>query len=574
MLISKSREPGTSLRDIFGRRLDLSIDPTKNADAETTEMERSFRAFARQALQIVVPQEIIWNWHIDAVCDHLQAVTEGQIQNLIINVPPRCLKSSLASVCWTAWEWIRNPRLRYIFTAYDLNLSQRDNLACKDLIKSPWYQERWSPIYRIRPDIDAKKLFSNTSGGRRLATSVTSGNTGEGGDRIVVDDPHNVQKSESETKRQEVITWWTRTMSTRINSAKASKVIIGQRVHHKDLTGVTMQMMKDGGERYELLILPMEYEPKLMVEMASLLPDPPPSEADDEDEDDSYDPRGMVIGQRLDKLDRPTAIIPRQTVIGFKDPRETPGELLTSEQWSQKLVDQWRFTMGPYQYSAQFQQAPSPAEGGQFKERYWQRYSYMPLWHRGLRPQIIAVDSSYGTEDGDFTGVSVWGTVAGRLYVMDAKEWREETPILRRRLRDLYAKWQVPFLIEKKANGIPLIQDLRRGSEDGSLPSLPVIEFSPDGMDKEGRAFSVVSYVAGGLVYLPDDADWVDGWITQHSQFPKGTNDDLVDTSSMAITWLAKRTSAIRELFEQPVPAPYEMRALAPTAKSSGFYTR
>jgi predicted phage terminase large subunit-like protein len=128
----------------------------------------------------------------------------------------------------------------------------------------------------------------------------------------------------------------------------------------------------------------------------------------------------------------------------------------------------------------------------------------------------------------------------------------------------------VPFLVENKANGKALIQDLRRGGDDDRLPSLPVIEFRPDGLDKISRAYAVVNYVAGGMVYLPNDAPWVYDWIEQHKMFPKGVHDDLVDTTAMAITWLAKRTSDIRELVARG-PAPYGERTLG--TPSGGYWT-
>jgi len=554
--------------DIFGKNADQDWGVT---DESTLLMQESLRAFVREALSVFVPQSIHWGFHIDAVCDHLQAISEGQIQNLIINMPPRCLKSSIVAVCWLPWEWIKNPKLRYMFTSYDLNLSMRDSVYTRNILKSDWYLRRWGHIFRVTKDVDAKKLFENTQGGRRLATSVGSGNTGEGGERIVADDAHNVLKAESDTDRERVINWWKIVMSTRINRADAAKVIIGQRVHHNDLTGHVVESMGQGGERYERLILPMEYDPRLVIPAADLRPD---EWREYEVSDGEEDPPQLQM-MAVPREDRAGRVIPEATSLGFCDPRDGPGDLLIPDQWPQRSVDQWKFELGPYQYSAQFQQAPSPAEGGRFKEHWWRRYDLINLWHQGLRPEIIVVDSSYGTEDGDFTGVSAWGTMGGRLYVIDARLWREEIPDLRRNLRDLHARYRVPFLIENKANGMTLIQDLRRGFEEAKLPSLPVIEFTPDGMDKTQRAYSVINYVAGGIVYLPEGAPWVDEWILQHKQFPKGAHDDLVDTTAMAVTWLAKHTAEIRSLLLQPLPAPLIASSYQPgEVYHGGYYTR
>ena len=136
-------------------------------------MEGSLRLFALSALPLFGPSEIRWGWAHDAVVEHLEAVTNGEIRNLVIDLPPRCLKSSLVSVCWPCWEWLRRPDLRYLFSSYDLNLTIRDNNYAREVIKSGWYQKRWADRYQISSSADAKRLFENDRTGRRLATSVS-----------------------------------------------------------------------------------------------------------------------------------------------------------------------------------------------------------------------------------------------------------------------------------------------------------------------------------------------------------------------------------------------------------------
>lgn len=551
---------------------------------ETQRLEGSLRLFAQAALPIFVPNDIKWSWSHDALVEHLEAVSAGEIQNLIVNMPPRTLKSSIVSVAWQCWEWTQWPWLRYLFTSYDLDLTTRDNDYARRVIKSQWYQERWGDRFSILKSADAKRLYENDRNGRRLASSVNSRATGEGGDRLVVDDPHDARKSESETERKAVIDWWTQTMSSRVNTADAVKVITAQRTHHADVVGHAMAEMLAGGERYELLILPMEYDPRLYVEIADLTPDQEDPSTNEEAEEEFWDDdeaqeeeeaeeEPLTLADFEDDAEAPTTalLIPRVNGLGFSDPRTRPGELLIPEQWPQPFVAKQKRNLGPYKYSAQYQQSPTPAEGGQFKDEYWGSYNYNALFHQGLRAQMIFVDSAYGVEDGDPTGVSVWGVMGGRLFVLAAYELELELPDLLRRLRDIHAKWRVPFMIEKKANGISLIQALRRGGDEDTLPSLPVMDFLPDGMTKEARAYSVVPYVAGGLVYLPEGADWVDDWKRQHKQFPKGSHDDLVDTTAMAITWLAKHTNEIRDLINNPQRAPYgEYMAQAPQGGLSG----
>ena len=549
---------------------------------EALTMERSLKAFSLQALTLFVPGDIIWGWSHDAVVEHLEAVSAGQIRNLIIDLPPRCLKSSLVSVCWPCWEWIRRPSLRYMLASYDLDLTTRDNEYARQLIKSGWYAKRWGDRFRISSSTDAKRLFENDANGRRLATSVRSRATGEGGDRLICDDPHDARKVESDSDRKEVITWWRSIMSSRVNSMDTAKVITAQRTHHEDLVGHLWGEMLAGGEPYELLVLPMEYDPKLYMRMDDLVISEeddaiPWGDYGDDEDDDSPDegaasitppsePRALTLAdfgeeEEGDEEGTSQLLIPRPNGCGFSDPRRVPGELLIPEKWDAEFCQRQRRNLGPVGYAAQYQQVPTPSEGGQFKEHFWRRYNFGVLWHQGLRPAMIFVDSSYGVQDGDPTGVAVWGTLGGRLYVMAAAELELETPELRARLRDIHARWRVPFMIERKANGIALIQDLRRGSDDETLPSLPVMEFSPDGMSKEARAFSTVPYVAGGLVYLPEGADWTDHFIRQHKEFPKGRHDDLVDTTAMAICWLALAADDVGELLNRPHAAPYGARS-------------
>jgi predicted phage terminase large subunit-like protein len=627
----------------FMETICVGVDPDRDQSEETLALQGSFRAFLKASLPYIVPvDEIKWGFHLDAMADHLEAVSRGQIRNLIMVLPPRTLKSS--TLCsWSAWEWIRDPRIRRLCTSYDYRLAERDNGVVRDLVKHPWFAERWGQRVALRKDSDAKGLFETTAGGRRLVTSIGARGTGEGGSRVECDDPHNALKAENETDRLRAVNWWMGTMSSRVNDQTSAKILTGQRVHQRDLIGsVIAQMVEASGEHYERLILPMEYDPKLVVPLADLRPrgqvgttgsghliatqqdafrhdapalptgtaqvvvptngsyaiddgtlgghrtaegrpfiayqvEPVEGASDDEDDtDEPYDPIGFEGARiaRLDPDERPSALIPLETSIGFRDPRQTTGELLCPNQWPESEIRVRKIQLGPYRYSSQYQGAPTPSEGGQFKDKYWGRYEYTHLWHRGLRPKAIVVDSAYGEEDGDPTGCAVWGDLGGHLYCMYAVEFNLETPDLRQALRDLHAKWKVPFLIEAKANGKALSQDLRRGSDDGRLPALPVVPFNPDGLTKEARAYTVVPYIAGGLVHLPVDAPWVADFIAQHSAFPKGAHDDLVDTTAMAIIWLKLHTSEVRDLFGRPLPAPFGqgMRVAVNPSSKNGYW--
>jgi hypothetical protein len=295
---------------------------------------RRLREFVRQAWPIVEPSTpFVPGWHIDAIIEHLEAVSRGQIRNLLINVPPRHMKSLLVSVFWPAWEWIRWPERRWLYSSYAASLSIRDSVNCRRLIESPWYQRRWGRVFSLTSDQNTKGRFDNNRTGYRLTASVGGAVTGEGGDRIVCDDAHNVQEAESDSIRKSTVDWFDIVMSTRVNDPRtAAKVVVMQRCHQQDLSG---HLLEQGG--WEHLCLPAEYEGP-----------------------------------------------PCTTVIGWTDPRTEPGELLWPERFGRPEIDDLKRSLGSYAAAGQLQQRPSPAGGGVFKVSV--RESPWPDDNSGLDP--------------------------------------------------------------------------------------------------------------------------------------------------------------------------------------------
>ncbi len=286
---------------------------------------RSFREFVEQAWHVLEPSTaFVPGMHVDAICDHLQAVTEGRIRDLIINVPPGHAKSLLTAVFWPAWVWIDKPQTRWVFSAYRADLAMRDSVKCRTLIESEWYQSRWGDRFGLRDDENQKQRWANDRTGYRVIASVGAG-TGERGDVVVIDDPTSVDQAESDTERKTANEWWTGTMSTRLNDLRTGhRVVIMQRLHEDDLTGNLE------GRGYELLMLPQEFEPD----------------------------RACV------------------TSIGWRDPRTEPGELLWPVKNGAAEIARMKVDLGSYRYAGQYQQRPSPAGGGIFK-RFWWRYWWL-----------------------------------------------------------------------------------------------------------------------------------------------------------------------------------------------------
>jgi hypothetical protein len=267
-----------------------------------------------QAWPILEPAtEFVPGFHIDAICDHLQAVTQGHIANLIINVPPGHAKSLLIAVFWPAWTWIDHPQSRWLFSSYREPLAIRDSVKCRRLIESDWYQQLWSDRYQLAGDQNQKNRFENDRTGYRVVVPMSAG-TGERGDYVVVDDPHSVDQAASDAERTRAVDWWNGSMSTRLNDfSNGHKIVIQQRLHEADLTG---DLLTRGG--YEHLCLPAEFEPDRQC----------------------------------------------HTSIGWKDPRTTAGELLWPQRIDAAALEALKITLGSYRYAGQYQQRPAPAEGG------------------------------------------------------------------------------------------------------------------------------------------------------------------------------------------------------------------
>lgn len=188
--------------------------------------ETSLYEFVKQSWHVVEPGvPFIASWHIEAICEHLEAVSHGEIRNLLINIPPRHSKSTIVSVMWPAWEWLADPSQKFLCASYAGVLAVRDNLKCRRLVQSPWYQERWGTIFALSGDQNAKQRFENDKTGYRLATSVGGTATGEGGSRLVLDDPHGAQDAQSDAMRESAIEWFDMVWSTRKNDPKHDAMV-------------------------------------------------------------------------------------------------------------------------------------------------------------------------------------------------------------------------------------------------------------------------------------------------------------------------------------------------------------
>ena len=229
-------------------RIDLALDKAL--------AERSLHEFFRQSWRITTPgSDLCDGWHLEAIAEHLEAVVMGQILDLLILLPPRCGKTLMASVCFPAWTWTRRPDLQFLCASYGQRLSNRHSTDCRRLMQSRWYRARWGHRWRMVGDVNRITEIQNDRNGHRISTSIDGVSQGEGGDILVLDDPHLVRDVGSPLKRVAVHEWWSKSWSTRRNNAAARRVTIMQRLHSDDLAG---RIIDEGAA---VLQIPMEYDP-------------------------------------------------------------------------------------------------------------------------------------------------------------------------------------------------------------------------------------------------------------------------------------------------------------------------
>src|SRR5215469_10281690 len=214
---------------------------------------------------MIASGKFIDSWALQAIAEHLEAVIDGQITRLIINIPPRMAKSSLCAVCLPAWTWAQpevthtsGPQVKFLHASYAERLSARDSLKCRRLIKSRWYQDLWGDRFSLNMDENTKLRFSNDQGGERLITSINGTATGEGMAIGVIDDPNAANEAYSEATIEATNEWWDGTMPTRLDDPdRGAFILVQQRLSELDLTGHILE--KESGD-WTFLMLPMEYE--------------------------------------------------------------------------------------------------------------------------------------------------------------------------------------------------------------------------------------------------------------------------------------------------------------------------
>lgn len=446
----------------------------------------------------IVNRRYQWYTHARVLRDALERVVTGEITRLMVFMPPRHGKSELVSRIFPAYYLTQHPDRWIGLTSYEATLAQDFSRTARDAYRLAGGE--------IRGDSKAVNLWQTPHRGGMWAGGVGGPLTGKGGHLLLIDDPiKNAEEAASETIRAKQKSWYQSTFYTRAEP-DAAIVIVQTRWNEDDLSGWLLgEMELEQPERWHVISFDALFE------------------------------------------DVPVRIPATCTI---EDDWRAEGEALCPERYSRDRLLNIQRSVGSYNWSALYQQRPTPTEGGAFKRAWWKFYDYpenpdvAAVWFSGFSFLCQSWDCSFKDTDGtDYVVGQVWGVRGPDAYLLDMVRDRMDFPATVDAVRHLSAKWPMAHAkyVEEKANGAAVIQSLRK-----QLPG--VIAIDPRG-GKESRAAAVAPLVEGGNVYLPNNTGWVGDFINECAAFPHGSHDDMVDAASQALL----RMSA---LMRQPAPEP------------------
>ena len=490
----------------------LAHIPDKEA-LRAEKCRRSLGAFIEDAWPILEPgTPYVHSFHVDVIVEHLEACARGEIKRLLINIPPRMTKSLIVSVLFPLWVWASKPSEQFLCAAYRAALAVRDSNKTMRVLQSQWYQRNWGHKFGLT--LEQAQKIETTQAGYRLITSVVGGATGDGGNYLILDDPHSVTQAESEAERLHALDWFDLTWSTRLNNMKTGCMItVMQRLHELDVAGHVLADFDD----WEHLCLPMEFD-----------------------------------GVR------------RTTSLGAYDIRTKKGELLCPERVGPKELAQLKKSLGEYGTSGQLQQDPSPPGGGIIKTDRIRILRQAPHCFYIVQSLDTAFTANTAGDPSAFSVYGVFKMQSGRNGVCLLDAWSEhmDYPTLRRRIiggKDdegvvIKGEWQMEYggdlergiaprkadaiVIEEKGSGIVLCQDMLEAN-------VPVFKYNPGKQDKIARAHAVAPIIETDCFFVIESENnpgfpksWAVPYISQLGKFPVGAHDDWVDTMTQAFLYM------------------------------------
>jgi predicted phage terminase large subunit-like protein len=454
-------------------------------NTETPELynalyRQDLASFIGRSVEITHPNtRYIPNWHIELIGEYLEACTRGELTRLIINMPPRYMKSHAVSVAWPAWLLGHDPARRIVAASYSSAIALKHSVDARALVQSEWYRLLF-PQLKLSKDQNQKTKFMTAQRGFRLATSVGGAMTGEGGEFMIVDDPHSAIQVGSANYRKRAVNWFQNTFMTRQDDlSKGCYVVVMQRLHAEDLSGV---LLEKGG--WEHLMIPA-------IETVSR----------------TYHFGNATYARMQEELLHPV-----------RDCREA--------------YERLQRDIGSHQFAAQYQQQPVAAKGKLIR-RAWLRYT-RPEEQEGQRIQSWDTAIKAG-EGNDFSVGLTWKITKDHFVLEEMQRAALEYPELKKLIIEQAEKYQPQvILIEDKASGQSLIQELK------NLTRLPIIGINPKG-DKTQRLLRVIGLFEAGKILLPQAAPWLADYERELLSFPDAAHDDMVDATTQFLNWALAR---------------------------------
>jgi len=428
------------------------------------------------------------NWHLEVLTDKLRELAEGKCRRLIVNIPPRHLKSHTASIAFPAWLLGHEPAKQVLTVSYAQDLSEKLARDCRTLMTGGLYQQ----VFKTRLSSERQSVadFETTEGGYRFSTSVGGVITGRGADVIIIDDPLKADDALSDARRKSVNDWYDNTLRSRLNNQETGAiVIVMQRLHADDLVAHVTET-----EKWDIVAFPAIAEKEQVYCVDT--------------------PYGRYTKTR---------------------PAE---DILQPSLVSAATLASLRASMTEYNFAAQYQQDPQPP-AGLIVRRDWLRF-YAPNQVPERFEQVIQSwdTANKATELADYSACTTWGVVGQKLWLLDAFRQKMEFPELKHNVRQMANQWDADVvLVEDKSSGTQLIQQLR--AEDFSQ-----IQAAPASNDeKVMRLRAQTSKIQGGFALFPQSAPWLDAYLLELTTFPNSKNDDWVDSTVNALAWMTDQAT-------------------------------
>lgn len=450
--------------------------------------KRNLYEFVKHAWHIVEPQtEFVDGWHIEYLCKYLEAVYRGEIRNLIINVPPRHMKSLLVNVFFPAWVWANRGGRKFLYSSYGQDLANRDSIICKNLITSEWFQTRWR--IKMQRGEDRKDYFANQFRGYRISFGVGGAVTGQGGDFLIGDDCLKAFDANSDAERKKVNQWWDDTFSTRASNPKTvCKILIMQRLHSDDLTGHLLESK----EKWELVCLPAEYEGQKYI-----------------------------------------------SSIGLDDPRKEMGELLWEGRFGKEEIQSAKNSLSELGYAGQYQQRPSAVAGNIFKKKWFLNR----MENTDIVERWISADTAESVNASADPNAIVVGELDSnyRLFIREVSNKRLEFPDLQAEIERLANKYKynlTGIIIESKSSGISLQQSIQRTSPEWMRNM--IYPFVPKG-GKVQKFYQAAVWCEKDCIILPphnQNFSWLKEFEDELFTVDNSKHDDQADAFSQLIIFL------------------------------------